>query len=291
MPTTPPVSPRDSPCPPLLLRVSPASDDRTDRPPRRQCPAMTPLVDRTPARVAAEITLTLPDGSTRRVPAGTTGADVAAAISPRLAREALAVVADDRLVDLVAAARAGRAGPRRHRQGRRGAAALSPQHGAPAGGGGARAVPGYAVRHRSADRRGLLLRLRRRAAVRARGSRGASSRRCARLRARRTCRSSGRCGRRDEAKAFFAARGEPLKVAADRGEDRRPGRGLLLHDQGRETFVDFCVGPHVPSTGRLKAFKLLTTSNAYWKGDAQQPADAARLRHGVPRPRRTSRST
>ena len=37
----------------------------------------------------------------------------------------------------------------------------------------------------------------------------------------------------------------------------------------RDTFVDFCVGPHVPSTGRLKAFKLLTTSNAYWKGDAK----------------------
>ncbi len=33
--------------------------------------------------------------------------------------------------------------------------------------------------------------------------------------------------------------------------------------------MDFCTGPHVPSTGRLKAFKLLTTSNAYWKGDAQ----------------------
>ena len=37
----------------------------------------------------------------------------------------------------------------------------------------------------------------------------------------------------------------------------------------RDTFVDFCVGPHVPSTGKLKAFKLLTTSNAYWKGDAR----------------------
>ena len=37
----------------------------------------------------------------------------------------------------------------------------------------------------------------------------------------------------------------------------------------RETFVDFCLGPHVPSTGKLKAFKLLTTSNAYWKGDAR----------------------
>ena len=34
-------------------------------------------------------------------------------------------------------------------------------------------------------------------------------------------------------------------------------------------FIDFCVGPHVPTTGRLKAFKLLSTSNAYWKGDAR----------------------
>jgi threonyl-tRNA synthetase len=37
----------------------------------------------------------------------------------------------------------------------------------------------------------------------------------------------------------------------------------------KDLFVDFCVGPHVPSSGRLKAFKLLSTSNAYWKGDAK----------------------
>ena len=37
----------------------------------------------------------------------------------------------------------------------------------------------------------------------------------------------------------------------------------------RETFVDFCVGPHVTSTGKLKAFKVLSNSNAYWKGDAK----------------------
>jgi len=36
-----------------------------------------------------------------------------------------------------------------------------------------------------------------------------------------------------------------------------------------DTFVDFCVGPHVPSSGRLKGFRLLSTSNAYWKGDAK----------------------
>ena len=36
-----------------------------------------------------------------------------------------------------------------------------------------------------------------------------------------------------------------------------------------DTFIDFCVGPHVPSTGKLKGFTLLSTSNAYWKGDAR----------------------
>ena len=49
----------------------------------------------------------------------------------------------------------------------------------------------------------------------------------------------------------------------------------------RDTFVDFCVGPHVPSTGRLKAFKLLTTSNAYWKGDAQNQPMQRIYGHGA----------
>ena len=49
---------------------------------------------------SGEISLTLPDGSVRKVPAGTTGADLAMAISPRLAKAALAVVVDDQLTDL-----------------------------------------------------------------------------------------------------------------------------------------------------------------------------------------------
>jgi len=74
---------------------------------------------------------------------------------------------------------------------------------------------------------------------------------------------------RDEAKAFFAARGEPLKVQLieEKTEGQREVSCYTIKD--KETFVDFCVGPHVPSTGRLKAFKLLSTSNAYWKGDAR----------------------
>jgi threonyl-tRNA synthetase len=49
----------------------------------------------------------------------------------------------------------------------------------------------------------------------------------------------------------------------------------------KETFVDFCVGPHVPSTGKLKAFKLLSTSNAVLEGRRAQRADAAHLRNRV----------
>jgi threonyl-tRNA synthetase len=74
---------------------------------------------------------------------------------------------------------------------------------------------------------------------------------------------------RDEAKAFFARRGEPLKVQLieEKTEGQREVSCYTIKD--KDTFVDFCVGPHVPSTGRLKAFKLLSTSNAYWKGDAR----------------------
>jgi threonyl-tRNA synthetase len=74
---------------------------------------------------------------------------------------------------------------------------------------------------------------------------------------------------RDEAKRFFGGRGEPLKVQLidEKTEGQTHVSCYTIKD--KETFVDFCVGPHVPSTGKLKAFKLLSTSNAYWKGDAR----------------------
>jgi threonyl-tRNA synthetase len=74
---------------------------------------------------------------------------------------------------------------------------------------------------------------------------------------------------REEAKAFFTKRGEPLKVQLidEKTEGQTDVSVYTIKD--RDTFVDFCVGPHVPSTGKLKAFKLLSTSNAYWKGDAR----------------------
>jgi threonyl-tRNA synthetase len=74
---------------------------------------------------------------------------------------------------------------------------------------------------------------------------------------------------RDEAIAFFRRRGEPLKVQLIEEKTAGQAEVSVYTIKDKDTFVDFCVGPHVPSTGRLKAFKLTSTSNAYWKGDAR----------------------
>jgi len=66
---------------------------------------------------------------------------------------------------------------------------------------------------------------------------------------------------------------EALKTFRDRGESYKvehlgdlPDR-VSLYRQG--SFVDLCEGPHLPSTGRIKAFKLLNVSGTYWRGDAR----------------------
>lgn len=74
---------------------------------------------------------------------------------------------------------------------------------------------------------------------------------------------------RQEAIDFFTKRGEPLKVQLIEEKTAGQPQVSVYTIKDKETFVDFCVGPHVPSTGRLKAFKLTSTSNAYWKGDAK----------------------
>ena len=74
---------------------------------------------------------------------------------------------------------------------------------------------------------------------------------------------------RDEAIEFFKKRGEPLKVQLIEEKTAGQAEVSCYTIKDRETFVDFCMGPHVPSTGKLKAFKLMNTSNAYWKGDAK----------------------
>ncbi len=49
----------------------------------------------------------------------------------------------------------------------------------------------------------------------------------------------------------------------------RPGDAISLYRNGN--FVDFCRGPHVPSTGRVKAFKVMNLAGAYWLGDEKNP--------------------
>jgi threonyl-tRNA synthetase len=73
---------------------------------------------------------------------------------------------------------------------------------------------------------------------------------------------------RAEAIDFFSKRGEPLKVQLIEEKTAGQSEVSCYTIKDRDTFVDFCVGPHVPSTKNLRAFKLLSVSNAYWKGDA-----------------------
>lgn len=68
---------------------------------------------------------------------------------------------------------------------------------------------------------------------------------------------------REEALALFAKLGEPYKQELIR--DLPADVTISLYRQGE--FVDLCAGPHVPSTGRVKAIKLQSLAGAYWRGD------------------------
>lgn len=68
---------------------------------------------------------------------------------------------------------------------------------------------------------------------------------------------------RDEAVAYFKGLGEHYK--AEIIESIPPGEEVSLYREG--AFEDLCRGPHVPSTGKLKHFKLMKVAGAYWRGD------------------------
>jgi len=70
---------------------------------------------------------------------------------------------------------------------------------------------------------------------------------------------------RDEAVKFFRDMGEEYKAKII--EDIPADQELSLYKQG--DFIDLCRGPHVPSTGKLKAFKLMKLAGAYWRGDSK----------------------
>ncbi|MBI2016870.1 MAG: threonine--tRNA ligase, partial [Candidatus Rokubacteria bacterium] len=71
---------------------------------------------------------------------------------------------------------------------------------------------------------------------------------------------------RADAIRFFGERGERYKVEILEGLDVPR---VSLYRQG--DFVDLCRGPHVTSTGAIRAFKLLSSSGAYWRGDERNP--------------------
>ncbi|NCC25008.1 MAG: threonine--tRNA ligase [Deltaproteobacteria bacterium] len=70
----------------------------------------------------------------------------------------------------------------------------------------------------------------------------------------------------EEAKRMFLDMGETYKIEIidDLGQDR-----VSLYTHGN--FTDLCRGPHVPSTGLIKAFKLTAVAGAYWRGDEKRP--------------------
>jgi threonyl-tRNA synthetase len=73
---------------------------------------------------------------------------------------------------------------------------------------------------------------------------------------------------KSEALKTFADRDEPLKCELI---DEKAGEVVSVYYIDGSPFIDFCLGPHVPNTNKLKAFKLLSLAGAYWKGDAQLP--------------------
>src|ERR671921_2576675 len=71
-----------------------------------------------------------------------------------------------------------------------------------------------------------------------------------------------------EALRVFGERDEPLKCELI---DEKAGDFVSVYYIEGSPFIDFCLGPHVPNTNKLRAFKLLSLAGAYWKGDASQP--------------------
>jgi threonyl-tRNA synthetase len=215
----------------------------------------------------SEITVTLPDGASRRVPVGTTPADIAGQISAGLARAALAAVVDDRLVDLstplgadarvrlVTSTSPEALALYRHSTAHLMAAAVTQLFPGAQCGIGPATDEGFFYDF-VVDRPFVpedLERIEKK--MKELASQDLVYERL--------------MVPRQEAKQFFTGKGEPLKVQLIE-EKTQPDTDVSCYTiKDRETFVDFCVGPHVPSTGRLKAFKLLSTSNAYWKGDAR----------------------
>src|SRR5436190_10919886 len=214
-----------------------------------------------------QITVTLPDGSTRTVPAGTRVREVAEGISPNLAKAALAAVVDGKLVDLssplrkdaavrIVTDRSAEALPLyRHSTAHLLAAAVTELFPGAQCGIGPATDEGFFYDF-IVDRPFVPEDLER---IEQKMKEMAAE----------DLVYERQMWPREKAKDFFAKRGEPLKVQLIDEKTAGHAEVSCYTIKDPDTFIDFCIGPHVPSTGRLKAFKLLNTSNAYRKGDAR----------------------
>jgi threonyl-tRNA synthetase len=215
----------------------------------------------------SQVTITLPDGSARSVPAGTPVRGVAEEISPNLAKAALAGIVDGKLVDLtyplekdgsvtIVTDRSPEALPLlRHSTAHLLAAAVTNMFPGVQCGIGPATDEGFFydfVVPRSFVPEDL-------EAIEAKMRELASQ----------DLVYERQIWPREDAKAFFEKRGEPLKMQLIDEKTAGQKDVSVYTIKDKDTFVDFCVGPHVPTTAKLKAFKLLTTSSAYWKGDAR----------------------
>src|SRR5437660_4192639 len=74
---------------------------------------------------------------------------------------------------------------------------------------------------------------------------------------------------KEEALALFEKLGEKFKVEIVNDIFAKGAKTLTLYSHG--DWVDFCLGPHAPSTGRIGVIKLLNVAGAYWRGDHTKP--------------------
>ena len=210
------------------------------------------------------VTLTLPDGSTKTVPSGTTLRDIAAGIGPRLAKDALAGKLDGKLVDLSTPVRANAkveiVTPKspdalslyRHSTAHLTANAVKRLFPTVQIGIGPAIDNGYYYDFSPErpftpdDLAAIEAEMRRIVAEDNPIERSEMS--------------------KDEAIQIFEGQKDGLKVEIIRGI---PDDKVSCYRQ--KDFIDLCRGPHVPSTGKLGVFKLTHTAGAYWKGDEKNP--------------------
>lgn len=208
------------------------------------------------------ITARLPDGSVKEMPRGSRAGDVAAAIGPGLARAAVAAVVDGEVRDLMY--------PLEHDHDVRILTARDPE-----------ALP--VLRHSAAHVLATAVRELRPGAAIGFGPAIAEGfyydfgvetpftpedleafeRRMEEV-VRADQPFERRVVSRDEARALFAD--DPLKL--ERLEEFPEDEVITVYRNG--PFLDLCRGPHVPSTGRLEHFRLLTSAGAYWRGDERR---------------------